>query len=97
MPGNSPNLARLEAGDGNPSLETLWALSAALKINVRELIDTEPGGIRLSRAGQQFHAQAEAADFGVTLLSTCPVGANRDLYRAIFQRGNPKFSAPHAE
>lgn len=90
------NLARMESGDGNPSLETLWALSAALEVNVRDLIDPEPGGMRLLRAGQSFDAEAEAAEFGVRLLSTCPVGATRDIYRAVFQPGNAKVSEPHA-
>ncbi len=89
------NLARLEAGDGNPSLETLWALSSALGVNVRELIDPEPARPRIHRASDEFDARAETADFAVRLLSTCPVGATRDLYRATFQPGSRKVSGPH--
>ena len=51
------NLARLEAGDGNPSLETLWALSDALGINVRELIEPQAAGLRLMPAQQGFDSQ----------------------------------------
>jgi len=91
------NLARLEAGDGNPSLETLWALSDALGINVRELIEPQTGGLRLMPAQQGFEVQAEAARFGVTLLSSCPAGAMRDLYRATFEPGPARLSEPHAE
>ncbi|WP_299397420.1 helix-turn-helix domain-containing protein [Pelagibius sp.] len=97
------NLARLEAGDGNPSLETLWALSDALGINVREMIEPQAAGLRLVPApqGTDFQqgldAQAEAARFGVTLLSTCPAGAMRDLYRAAFEPGPARLSEPHAE
>jgi len=97
------NLARLEAGDGNPSLETLWALSDALGINARELIEPQTAGLRLMPAQQGvdaqqgFDAEAEAARFGVTLLSTCPAGAMRDLYRAAFEPGPARLSEPHAE
>lgn len=89
------NLARLEAGDGNPSLETLWALSAALGVNVRELIDPEPNRPRVHRVSNEFDAHAETADFAIRLLSTCPVGATRDLYRATLQPGSRKISDPH--
>lgn len=90
------NLSRLEAGDGNPSLETLWALSGALDINVSELIDPQAGQTRIVRRGEAFDMQAEAAAYGVTLLSRSPAGASRDLYRVTFQPGGAKISAPHA-
>ena len=90
------NLSRLEAGDGNPSLETLWALSAALGINVSELLDYASPGARLTRSDSQPEVHAEGVEFAVTLLSTCPAGAIRDLYRATFQPGNKKISEAHA-
>lgn len=90
------NLARLEAGEGNPSLETLWTLSRALDINVRDLIDPASQGRRFSRVEPDYEARAEDADFGVKLLSTCPVGSVRDIYRAVFQPGKPKISEAHA-
>ncbi len=89
------NLSRLEAGDGNPSLETLWALSGALGVSVGALIDPQAGRARLVRRGESDDLRAEAADYEVTLLSRCPVGAMRDLYRVIFQPGEAKVSAPH--
>lgn len=89
------NLARLESGDGNPSLETIWALSSALGVNVRELIDPERSRPRIYRAGGEPDLHADAADFAVRLLSTCPIGATRDLYRATFQPGKERVSGPH--
>ena len=91
------NLARMEAGEGNPSLETLWALSAALKVNVRDLIEPEPARMHLLRAGQRFDAQAADARFGVSLLSTSPAGAARDIYRVAFEPGKIKLSEPHPQ
>lgn len=90
------NLSRLEAGEGNPSLETLWTLSAALDINVRELFDPGSRTVRVSRASEHGEAQSEIAKFGVTLLSSSPPGATRDLYRAALEPGRTKKSAPHA-
>ena len=89
------NLSRMEQGDGNPSLETLWALSAALGLNVRDLIDPVAGGTRLYRREEPLEARAENADFAVALVSSCPVGALRDIYRATLEPGAPKYSEPH--
>ncbi len=89
------NLARLEAGDGNPSLETLWALSAALGINVSELMERASPGSRLVRAGSRLDVFAENTGFAVKLLSTCPAGAMRDLYLATWQPEGQKVSEPH--
>ncbi|WP_051243586.1 helix-turn-helix domain-containing protein [Thalassobaculum salexigens] len=90
------NLSRLESGEGNPSLETLWALSGALNVSVSDLIDQPGGQARLVRRGEASDLRADAADYGVTLLSRCPAGATRDLYRVAFQPGARKVSAPHA-
>lgn len=90
------NLARLEAGEGNPSLETLWTLSRALEINVRDLIDPVSQATRFSRVGSDFEARSADADFGVKLLSTCPIGSVRDIYRAVLQPGQPKISEAHS-
>lgn len=90
------NLSRLESGDGNPSLETLWALSGALGVTVSDLIDPPTGQARLVRRGEAVDMRAETSDYGVTLLSRCPAGATRDLYRVTFQPGAPKISSPHA-
>ncbi|WP_026221357.1 helix-turn-helix domain-containing protein [Ancylobacter sp. FA202] len=90
------NLARLEAGEGNPSLETLWTLSKALDINVRDLIDPASQSTRFSRVEPDYEARAEDADFRVKLLSTCPIGSVRDIYRAVFQPGKLKISEAHS-
>jgi len=93
------NLSRLESGDGNPSLETLWALAAALDIAVSDLIAPGAGNARVVRLGEavdaRADARAEAADYAVTLLSASPVGATRDLYRVTFRPGRPKLSEAH--
>jgi len=86
------NLSKLESGSGNPSLETLWALSHALNIPVSALIE----GQQSEHADAAPSAvQAAGADYSVTLLSACPDGAARDLYRVVFQPGRARVSDPH--
>jgi transcriptional regulator with XRE-family HTH domain len=54
-------LARIEGGDGNPSLETLWRISRALRVPLGELLgeDEEPR-VRVIRhgAGEELHADS---------------------------------------
>lgn len=90
------SLSQFEAGKGNPSLESLWALSQALNIRVSELIDPPARASKLVRASERADIHAEASDYAVTLLSAAPAGARRDLYRAEFSPGTVKLSAPHA-
>ena len=46
------SLVRLEAGDGNPSLETLWRLGQALGLTIGQLLEgAGPAPARVLRAG----------------------------------------------
>lgn len=89
------NLSRLESGNGNPSLETMWALSKALNISVRELIDPNAGGVRFESGDHHSSALSETAEFSAALLSSCPIGATRDIYWVKLEPGQAKLSAPH--
>ena len=40
-------LAQLESGKGNPSVETLWALAAALRVPFGRLVDEQRPAIRV--------------------------------------------------
>src|SRR5437773_9769387 len=47
------SLARIEAGEGNPSLETLWRIGRALGISVGQLLERgEPDFAMVLRAGE---------------------------------------------
>ncbi|WP_151476298.1 helix-turn-helix domain-containing protein [Streptomyces albicerus] len=47
------SLARIEAGEGNPSLETLWRLGHALGLSIGQLIEhAGPAPARVQRAGE---------------------------------------------
>jgi transcriptional regulator with XRE-family HTH domain len=87
-------LSQLENGVGNPSLETLWALAQALGIPLSRLVDPPRQGIQVIRAGEGAVMHAERAAYDAALLSSCPPGARRDIYRVIGQPGGPHVAMP---
>jgi len=46
-------LAQLESGRGNPSVETLWAIAAALRVPFGRLVEEEAPTLRIVRASEQ--------------------------------------------
>ena len=88
-------LSQLESGVGNPSVETLWALSVARALPARRLPDPPRTAVRVIRAGEGPVTYAERASYAATLLGSCPPGARRDIYRIQVQPGQPRLSDPH--
>jgi transcriptional regulator with XRE-family HTH domain len=88
-------LSQLESGVGNPSVETLWALGAALGVPFSRLVDPPRPAVRVIRAGEGPVTYSERADYKATLLSSCPPGARRDVYRIEVQPGEPRIADPH--
>ena len=62
-------LSQLEAGTGNPSIETLWSLGVALDVPFSRLVEPPAVQVRVIRAGEGPRLQADAADFVATLLA----------------------------
>ncbi len=89
-------LSQLESGAGNPSLETMWALSVALDVPVAVLLDPPPAAVQVIRAGDGPSDAAEGSSYVATLLSGSPPGARRDLYRITAEPGTPRRSDPHS-
>lgn len=88
-------LSQLESGNGNPSLETLWALCVALEIPFARLMEPESSKMQIIRCGEGPMVTAELADYKAVLLATCPPGARRDVYLLITQPGSERVSRPH--
>ena len=88
-------LSQLEAGTGNPSVETLWALGVALDVPFAHLVAPPTPAVQVIRAGQGPAVFSEHADYVATLLSSCPPNARRDLYLITAQPGEPRRSEPH--
>jgi len=88
-------LSQLEAGNGNPSLETLWSLCVALDIPFARLLEPQAPTTQVLRRGEGTKVVAEQANYQAILLATCPPGARRDIYLLMTQPGADRISHPH--
>ncbi|AYY13574.1 XRE family transcriptional regulator [Actinobacteria bacterium YIM 96077] len=88
-------LSQLEAGQGNPSVETLWALSVALDVPFARLVEPSRPKVQVIRAGEGPAVASEHADYVATLLSSCPPNARRDIFRISAEPGTARRSEPH--
>ncbi|OZF49031.1 helix-turn-helix domain-containing protein [Rhodococcus sp. 14-2470-1a] len=89
-------LSQLESGIGNPSVETLWALSVALNVPFARLVEPVKPRVQLIRAGEGPKFSSDTADYVATLLASCPPNARRDIYLVSAQIGEPRRSDPHS-
>jgi transcriptional regulator with XRE-family HTH domain len=88
-------LSQLESGAGNPSVETLWALSVALDVPFSRLVDPPRPQVQVIRAGEGPAIASERSDYVATLLASSPPHARRDLYLLSVQPGAARESDPH--
>ena len=88
-------LSQIEAGTGNPGIETLWALCMALQIPVSRLIESRAASAEVIRAGEGPTIESNQSNYIVTLLGASPPGARRDIYRLQVEPGNPRRSDAH--
>ena len=89
-------LSQLEAGAGNPNVETLWALAVALEVPFSRLVDPPVPAVRVVRAGEGTAIPAERAPYAATLLAACPPGARRDLHLIAAEPGPAREADPHS-
>ena len=88
-------LSQLEAGSGNPSVETLWALAVALDVPFSRLVDPPRAPVHVLRAGEGVTIRSEHAPYAGTLLAACPPGARRDLHVITAEPGATRKADPH--
>jgi transcriptional regulator with XRE-family HTH domain len=88
-------LSQLESGAGNPSVETLWALSVVLDVPFSRLVESPAVPVVVIRAGDGPRVFSERSSYVATLLSSCPPNARRDLYLITAEPGEPRASQPH--
>jgi transcriptional regulator with XRE-family HTH domain len=55
-------LSQLEAGAGNPTIETVFSLSRALELPISDLFDSRRGGMQVVRADEQEVLRGEAVE-----------------------------------
>jgi transcriptional regulator with XRE-family HTH domain len=73
-------LSQLEAGTGNPSVETLWALGVALGVPFSQLVAAPTPRVQVIRAGEGPRIRSDQAEFIGTLLAPGSRHARRDVY-----------------
>ena len=88
-------LSQLEAGHGNPGVETLWAIAGALDVPFSFLFEAPETQPQLIRAGDAPVVEAEGSAFAAGLLSAGAPGRRRDLYTAALAAGALRTAAPH--
>jgi transcriptional regulator with XRE-family HTH domain len=88
-------LSQLESGNGNPSVETLWALGVALDVPFSRLVEPARPKVQVIRAGEGPAVFSERADYIATVLSACPPNARRDIYLISAEPGSVRASEPH--
>ena len=88
-------LSQLEAGTGNPSIETLWSLGVALGVPFSRLVEPPAAQVRVIRAGEGQRLEADQADVLVKLLAAGAQGTRRDIYLMELEPGQPREAAAH--
>ncbi|GLZ43039.1 helix-turn-helix domain-containing protein [Actinokineospora sp. NBRC 105648] len=88
-------LSQLESGSGNPSVETLWALSVALDVPFSRLVEPVRPRVQVIRADEGPAVHSERADYVTKLLASCPPNARRDVYLISAEPGGRRESEPH--
>jgi len=88
-------LSQLEAGTGNPSIETLWSLGVALGVPFSRLVEPPAPSVRVVRAGEGPRLRADRADFTAGLLTAGPAGTRRDLYIMELEPGDSREAEAH--
>jgi transcriptional regulator with XRE-family HTH domain len=88
-------LTALEAGQGNPTLETLYALANALGVPLSDLI-AEPasGGVEVRRAGEGPQARDPVLDGELMARFEAP-GVIGELYRLRIRSSGRRVSGAH--
>jgi transcriptional regulator with XRE-family HTH domain len=88
-------LSQLEAGAGNPSVETLWVLAVTLDVPFSRLIDPPSAPVHVVRAADRPVLRSEHAPFTSALLAACPPGARRDLHLMTAEPGPVREAEAH--
>jgi len=88
-------LSQLEAGVGNPSIETLWALARALDVPFGRLVSEPERAVTVIRAGDGPLIAAAGAPVAVRLLASSERRTRNDLYAMTIEPGAARHAEPH--
>jgi transcriptional regulator with XRE-family HTH domain len=91
-------LAQLESGKANPSVETLWALAAALQVPFARLVEEARPAPRVVRAADlPAMRSAETPGWAGRLLTASQERGSFDLYAIDLDAGTVRHADPHHE
>src|SRR5687768_7236180 len=88
-------LSQLEAGTGNPSVETLWSLGVALGVPFSRLVEPPTPSVRVIRAGEGPRLPSDQSAFFGTLLASGSGHARHDIYVIEMEPGPPRRADAH--
>ncbi len=88
-------LAQLESGRANPSIETLWAIAAALGVPFGRLVEPAAPPVRVIRAGEGVRLHLEESALRTRLLATSPRRGSFEVYVMEADPGQPRTAEPH--
>ena len=86
-------ITALERGDGNPTLDTLYALADALGVPLAALLERAPASV-VVRAGEGVHVEGAALDAHLLDRFERP-GVFGELYAIRFHAGARREAPPH--
>jgi len=88
-------LHAIEAGDGNPGIETLWAIASALDVSLGDLLSGPAPAVRVVRAGTAPRVGSDTSTTEAFLLATTSRGAHAELHEIHLDRGHTPDGPPH--
>ena len=90
-------LSQLEAGRGNPSIETLWSIARALDIPFSFFFETSTKPTKLIRADIADDFESATQGLSAMRLANFPPTHRCDLYRMTVQHGETHHGDPHSD
>jgi transcriptional regulator with XRE-family HTH domain len=87
-------ISALERGEGNPTVDTLYALCDALGVSLSDLLAPEPSGMRVVRSGEGTYVEGAALDAYLLERIERP-GVLGELYAIRFHAGEARSAPPH--
>jgi transcriptional regulator with XRE-family HTH domain len=91
-------LAQLESGRANPSVETLWAIAAALKVSFARVVEEHRPELRVVRARDVPAMRSEETPgWAGRLLAASQRRGTFDLYSLDLEAASTRHADPHHE
>lgn len=88
-------LAQLEGGEANPSIETLWAIAAALGVPFGRLVQPQQPDVRVVRCGGGVAVSSDAGDWLSRLVSASDGRGSFEVYVFEGEVGTVRTAEPH--